>query len=254
MDSPTGICIVQHANIYLLGTPLPRFDVPYLCSIVGIRIKRPRYNVLPIKTTVLSLHFASLIPLCSPCCSRQLSIQKVIRPRRLVGKMDPTYPLVPIVNFIACALIVIPLFHMANKSWNTGVFVFALWLLLISFTVAVNTIIWSSDAKDRAPVWCDICKFPSLSRMLHDMTTEIGLKASHISILVNTGIPACSFTITRSLYKITRLHSPVVRGQQESNLSSFLSDFKFISDSDTYQATVGIGCLCWDTHCSCKFM
>lgn len=75
-----------------------------------------------------------------------------------VTKMDPTYPLVPIANFFACALSVIPLFHMVNRSWNTGVYVFALWLLLISLTNAIDTIIWSNDTNDRAPVWCDISK------------------------------------------------------------------------------------------------
>lgn len=30
--------------------------------------------------------------------------------------MDPTYPLVPIANFIACILVALPLFHMVNKS------------------------------------------------------------------------------------------------------------------------------------------
>lgn len=76
----------------------------------------------------------------------------------LVWIMDPTYPLVPIANFMACAFTVIPLFHMLNRSWNTGVFVFALWLFLTNFSTAVNTIIWSNDEVDRAPVWCNICK------------------------------------------------------------------------------------------------
>lgn len=74
--------------------------------------------------------------------------------------MNPTYPLVPIANFTACALAVIPLLHMVNRSWNTGVYVFALWLFLVSFNLALNTVIWSNDSKDKAPVWCDICKFP----------------------------------------------------------------------------------------------
>lgn len=73
--------------------------------------------------------------------------------------MDPTYPLVPIANFIACALIIISLFHMVDRSWNVGVFVFALWVFLASLSTAINTIIWSRDTNDRAPIWCDICTF-----------------------------------------------------------------------------------------------
>lgn len=75
--------------------------------------------------------------------------------------MDPTYPLVPIANFIACVLVVVPLFHMVTtRFWNTGVYLFALWVFLTSFSFAVNTIVWSNDVKDRAPVWCDICEAP----------------------------------------------------------------------------------------------
>lgn len=72
--------------------------------------------------------------------------------------MDPTYPFVPIANLIACALIAIPLFHMVARSWNTGVYVFALWTFLLGLSMVVNTIVWSNDSKDRAPVWCDICE------------------------------------------------------------------------------------------------
>lgn len=71
--------------------------------------------------------------------------------------MDPTYPLVPIANFIAVALVIVPIFHLVARSWNTGVYyVYALWVSLLSLSIAVNTIVWSSDANDRAPIWCDI--------------------------------------------------------------------------------------------------
>lgn len=73
--------------------------------------------------------------------------------------MDPTYPLVPIANIIGCALTLIPLFHMHARSWNTGVYVFVLWLFLSCFQTAINTMVWANDVEDRAPVWCDICKY-----------------------------------------------------------------------------------------------
>lgn len=72
--------------------------------------------------------------------------------------MDPTYPLVPFANFIACVLVVLPVFHMLKRSWNTGVIAFAFWIFLLSLQTAVNTIVWSDDAKDISPVWCDISK------------------------------------------------------------------------------------------------
>lgn len=123
--------------------------------------------------------------------------------------MDPTYPLVPIANFIACALVVVPLLHMVTRSWNTGVYVFALWTFLSSLSYAVNTIVWANDDKDRAPVWCDICK-SSADRW-------IMIKASHLQILVNIGRPACSLIITRRLYKITQLRGVMASKRQVSN-------------------------------------
>lgn len=71
--------------------------------------------------------------------------------------MDPTYPLVPIANFIGCVLALVPLFHMDTRLWNTGVYVFVLWSFLACFQTAINTVVWSKDVEDRAPVWCDIC-------------------------------------------------------------------------------------------------
>lgn len=82
--------------------------------------------------------------------------------------MDPTYPLVPIANFIACGLTVIPLFNLVSQPWNTGVYILALWLFLISLSFAINGIIWSNNVKDVAPVWCDISKSRNTPRAFMD--------------------------------------------------------------------------------------
>lgn len=59
-------------------------------------------------------------------------------------------------------------------------------------------------------------------RLAISRTTTNRMKASHFGILATTGIPTCSFVITRRLYKITRLDGPVVRGQQGSGFSNIL--------------------------------
>lgn len=82
--------------------------------------------------------------------------------------MDPTYPLAPIADFIACGLTIIPLFHMATQTWNTGVYIYALWLFLISLSDAINRIIWSNNVKDVAPVLCDISRSQNMSRAIMD--------------------------------------------------------------------------------------
>lgn len=130
--------------------------------------------------------------------------------------MEPTYPLAPIANLIACALVVIPLFRMANAPWNTGVYAFALYLVLQSLSTGVNTIVWSRDAVNRAPVWCDICTMFSIAAGGLSITENL-TEASHLQVLVSTGIPACSFVITRRLYKITRLQDAIVSKGQGSN-------------------------------------
>lgn len=126
--------------------------------------------------------------------------------------MDPSYPLVPTANFAACALAIMPLFYMVKRSWNTGVYAFVLWLFLSSFSFAVNTIIWSSDVEDKAPVWCDICKFAICCRCITKLKSS--LTASHIQLLASIGGPACSLIITRRLYKITRLQGAAVSKRQ----------------------------------------
>lgn len=73
--------------------------------------------------------------------------------------MDPTYPLVPIANVIAFFLCLAPLLTgLMRRSWNVGVIMYALWVAVESLTTAVNTIVWSDNVKNVAPVWCDISK------------------------------------------------------------------------------------------------
>lgn len=70
--------------------------------------------------------------------------------------MDPTYPLVPIANFIGCLLTLISLVDLVAHPWNTGVFMFAIYNLFQSLVVGISTIVWSDNNGDIAPVWCDV--------------------------------------------------------------------------------------------------
>ena len=76
--------------------------------------------------------------------------------------MDPTYPLVPVANFIAFIFAVIPLSTtLVRQSWNVGVCMLGLWLAIMSLINVVNTIVWADNTNDIAPVWCDISDFTS---------------------------------------------------------------------------------------------
>lgn len=70
--------------------------------------------------------------------------------------MDPTYPLVPIANFIGCLLTLISLVDLLARPWNTGVFMFATYNFFQSLVIGISTIVWSDNNGDIAPVWCDI--------------------------------------------------------------------------------------------------
>lgn len=75
--------------------------------------------------------------------------------------MDPTYPLVPIANFLACILVLSSMSKSMIQSWNVGACSFAIWVIIMALTVAVNAIIWADNVNNVAPVWCDIGKWKS---------------------------------------------------------------------------------------------
>ncbi|TFK96426.1 pheromone A receptor-domain-containing protein [Pterulicium gracile] len=94
---------------------------------------------------------------------------------------DPTYPLFPIFSLTASLLVLVPLpWHL--QAWNSGTCFYIVWTFIASLNQFVNSIVWASDAIDRAPLWCDI-------------STRI-VNSSAI------GIPAASLCIVRRLYNI----------------------------------------------------
>ena len=76
--------------------------------------------------------------------------------------MDPTFPLVPIANFIGCILVLISLSRGMFRNWNVGACSFAFWTLLLNLNTGVDTIVWSNNANNVAPVWCDISEYLSI--------------------------------------------------------------------------------------------
>ena len=82
------------------------------------------------------------------------------KPAKLAtATMDPTFPLVPVINFVSALLVLIPFtIGLLCRSWNLGVWVSALWIIEQSISTGVNTILWANNVDDLAPVWCDICQ------------------------------------------------------------------------------------------------
>jgi len=114
---------------------------------------------------------------------------------------DPTYPLVPIVNFFACILVLASISNNIFHSWNVGVCSFATWVVVMAFTKAVDSIIWADNVENVAPVWCDI-----VTRL------EIGS---------NAAITIASLVIIRRLSIITRRCDPA---SEKRHISSLLVD------------------------------
>ena len=91
--------------------------------------------------------------------------------------MDPTFPLVPIANFLACILVLSSLSGRMFKSWNIGACSFGLWVAAESFVRAVNAIIWSDNVDNIAPYWCDIGEFGSALHILRTDSPNVFLKS-----------------------------------------------------------------------------
>ena len=72
--------------------------------------------------------------------------------------IDPTFPFFPIMAGLGFLLVLVPLpWHL--EAWNSGTCYYMMWTALACLNQFVNSIVWSNDAINRAPVWCDICKF-----------------------------------------------------------------------------------------------
>ena len=90
--------------------------------------------------------------------------------------MDSTFPLVPIANFLACSLVLLSLSRGMFQSWNIGQCSLATWVTLAALKVAINSLIWSDNVKNVAPVWCDISMYISFSFTRYKLTSCTILK------------------------------------------------------------------------------
>ena len=75
--------------------------------------------------------------------------------------MDPTFPLVPTANLLACILVLASLSKSMFQAWNVGVCSFASWLVIGTLGVAINAIIWPDNVDNVAPAWCDLSESQS---------------------------------------------------------------------------------------------
>ena len=67
------------------------------------------------------------------------------------------YPILPVGAFLAAFLILIPVFwHW--RARNIPTLSLIAWLFILNVAYGVNSLVWSNDVWDKAPLWCDICE------------------------------------------------------------------------------------------------
>ena len=145
---------------------------------------------------------------------RWFSIQKNPRSKAMeldsnpqVLTMDPTYPLAPIINFLSAILALLPLFtnQLYSGTQNIAVVAFAIWTSVECVTTGINSIIWSDNVNNLAPIWCDISMSSnSQASSGSGLWLPKLLIATHIDAASNVAIRGCTLSIVRRLYHATR--------------------------------------------------
>ncbi|KAI6095666.1 pheromone A receptor-domain-containing protein [Pisolithus sp. B1] len=103
--------------------------------------------------------------------------------------VNPTYPLFPIFAILGFIVVLMPLpWHL--QAWNSGTCMYIVWTALACLFQFVNSVVWSNNALNVAPIWCDI-------------STKLFIGAS-------VGIPAAGLCISRRLYKIAVIKTVAV--------------------------------------------
>jgi len=120
--------------------------------------------------------------------------------------VNSTYPLYPIVATICAAhLMLLLTSSFIRQSWNLGLCFLCFWLALQNLILAINSIIWASDAGIRLYVYCDIgMNILSLDRKVMGLAFAI---VSRIQAFANAVVPASTLIITRRLHAIASMRA-----------------------------------------------
>ena len=122
-----------------------------------------------------------------------------------------TYPLYPIIAFFGSILVLIPLpWHL--QAWNSGTCYFIFWTFVACLNQFFNSVVWASDAVDRAPWFCEICScFIFVSHFCRFILTYLSsIKATRITLGASVGIPAACLCISRRLFSIARVQAVLI--------------------------------------------
>ncbi|EKM79051.1 STE3-type pheromone receptor [Agaricus bisporus var. burnettii JB137-S8] len=76
------------------------------------------------------------------------------------------------------------------EAWNTGTCLYMAWTAIACLNQFINSVVWSKDAINYAPIWCDI--------------------SSRIMVGTAVAIPAASLCINRRLYRIASVRRVMI--------------------------------------------
>ena len=169
--------------------------------------------------------------------------------------MDPTFPLVPLLNFICAILTLSPLYvhTFRSKSWNIPIFAISLWTSVECIITGVNATIWSNNVQDVAPVWCDICKSMLITLILCVCLIVLLFAATHLDVASVVALRGCTFAITRRLYVIMKYKTKAnaVRKVRNMLFKIISRRLTFLKRSDaildiftTFVLPIIVACLC----------
>ncbi|KAI0297991.1 pheromone A receptor-domain-containing protein [Russula brevipes] len=82
-----------------------------------------------------------------------------------------------------------------GSAWNAGTCLFMAWTGLGCLMQGINSIVWSKNMIDKAPVYCDI--------------------STRIQVGLNAALPACTLCINRRLYKISTAKAVMPTGAEK---------------------------------------
>jgi len=67
------------------------------------------------------------------------------------------YPILPAGAFLAAFLVLIPACWLW-RTRNVPTLSLIVWLFILNVVYGANSLVWSDNVRDKAPVWCDICE------------------------------------------------------------------------------------------------
>jgi pheromone a factor receptor len=107
-----------------------------------------------------------------------------------------------------------PILSLYGIAWNTGTCLYMVWVGLGCLLQCINSIVWSKNIIDRAPVYCDICKSLDKSSLENSLILRHST-ATRIQVALNVAIPVCSLCINRRLYKIATMKAVMTTSSEK---------------------------------------